>query len=43
MFYDFITKPHLGADKRYVRTEEIRKQGLKMAEALKQNKEFVSV
>jgi len=42
MFYDFITQSRLGADKRYVRTEQIRLEGLKMAESLKRNKELVS-
>ncbi|SDP92380.1 sphingolipid delta-4 desaturase [Mucilaginibacter sp. OK268] len=42
MFYDFITQSRLGADKRYVRTEQIRLEGLKMAESLRQNKELVS-
>ncbi|MHA4806736.1 fatty acid desaturase [Flavitalea flava] len=43
MFFEFITHPRLGADKRYVRTEEIRKKGLKMAEAMKQNKNLNQV
>jgi sphingolipid delta-4 desaturase len=38
MFYEFIVKPDMGADKRYVRTEQIRKEGIKMAEVLKQKK-----
>jgi sphingolipid delta-4 desaturase len=41
MFYDFITKPNLGADKRYVRSEQVRKQGIKMAEAMKRERESV--
>jgi sphingolipid delta-4 desaturase len=40
MFYDFITKPNLGADKRYVRTEQVRKQGIKMAEEMKRSREM---
>jgi len=39
MFFDFITNPRLGAANRYVRTEETRKKGIKIVEALKQQNE----
>ncbi|MFI5139907.1 MAG: fatty acid desaturase [Sphingobacteriales bacterium] len=41
MFYDFITKPQLGADKRYVRNDMIRREGLRMADEMMREPDFV--
>jgi sphingolipid delta-4 desaturase len=42
MFFQFITHPRLGADNRYVRTEETRKRGLRIVETMKQCREDVA-
>jgi len=41
MFYDFITKPQHGADKRYVRNDIIRREGLRMADEMMREPDFV--
>ena len=41
MFYDFITKRQLGADKRYMRNDLIRREGLRMADEMMREPDFV--
>jgi hypothetical protein len=41
MFYDFITKRQPGADKRYVCNDLIRREGLRMADEMMREPDFV--